>query len=208
MKEVEAKFLVRDPAILSKLARLRSLARFRRTSSRLELQENRYLDTKDLRLRQARAVLKMRRTGGKAEVTFKREISYRNGVSERVEVTSPLPLGTRHVPGTVEPVRRARKIVGSRPLKEILNLRTRRRSLIFERGREKVELDLDQVEVRSGGKTAARYSEVELENLTAAEGTFRELLAGFKRAWAGLRPCRIPKVELGLRLLKKQGEDQ
>jgi len=213
-REVEAKFLVRDPAVLSRLARLRSLETFRLKSSRLELQENRYLDTKDLRLRQAKAVLKTRRCGARAEMTFKREISQRGGVSERIEVTSPIPVGTAYLETPryvvpVEAVQRARKIVGSRPLQEILNLHTRRRSLIFARGRERVELDLDRVEVFRDGKAVARYSEIELENLTASGESFRELLGWWKRSFRGeMRSSRLPKVELGLRLLKKLEEDQ
>jgi inorganic triphosphatase YgiF len=215
-KEVEAKFLPRGPAVLRKLEKLRMLGRFRLKSRRTELQENQYLDTEDLRLRQARAVLKVRRAGGKSEITFKRELSYRNGVSERIEVTMPLPVGTTYldpsryvVPMEIEPVRRAREITGSRPLREILNLRTRRRSLIFASGPEKVEVDLDRVEVRWDKKTVARFSEIELENLTASEESFRELLRGWKRLFRGeIRSSGIPKVELGLRLLKKQREDR
>jgi hypothetical protein len=192
-KEVEAKFLPRGPAVLRRIEKLRTLGRFRLRSRRMELQENQYLDTEDLRLRQARAVLKRRRAGGRSEVTFKRELSYRGGVSERIEVTGP------------EAARRARKIIGSRPLREILNLRTRRRSLIFAWGKQKVELDLDRVEVRRGGKTVARFSEIELENLTASEESFQELLAGWKRSVRGeLRSSRAPKVEMGLRLLKNR----
>ncbi len=206
-KEVEAKFLVMDPAVLSRLARLRSLGPFRRKSSRPERQENRYLDTKDLRLRQARAVLKVRRASGRSEVTFKRELSYRGGVSERIEVTAPVRIRSDCIAGIkyCVPILRARKIVGSRPLQEILNLRTRRRSLIFTLGKEKVELDLDRVEVRRAGKTVARYSEVELENRTAREENFMKLLAWVKRSFRGsLRASRLPKVEIGLRLLKKR----
>ena len=193
-KEVEAKFLPRSPAVLKKVEKLTALGRFRLKSRRVELQGNQYLDTEDLRLRQARAVLKVRRAGGKSEVTFKRELSYRAGVSERIEVTGP------------EALRRARKITGSRPLKEILNLRTRRRSLIFAGGREKIELDLDQVSVFRNGRAIARYEEVELENHSAAEENFREALVGLKRSFRReLCPSRLPKVERGLRLLKRKG---
>ena len=192
-REVEAKFLVKNPAVLSRLARLRSLGSFRRISSRPERQENRYLDTQDLRLRQARAILKTRRVGAKTEMTFKREISYRRGVSERIEVTGP------------EAVLRARKIVGSRPLQEILNLRTFRRRLLFACGKDKIELDLDQVDVLQGGRKIARHWEAELENRAAGEERFREALAELKRSFRGdLRPSRVPKVEIGLRLLRKE----
>jgi len=193
-KEVEAKFLARSPAVFRKIARLRSLGRFRRKSSRLERQENRYLDTQDLRLRQARAVLKLRRVGKKTERTFKRELSHRGGVSERIEVTGP------------DALLRARKIVGSRPLQEILNLRTLRRRLSFISGKQEIELDLDQVDVLRGGRRIGRHWEVELENRAAGEEHFREALAELKRSFRGeLRSSRVPKVEIGLRLLKKDG---
>ena len=199
-KEVEAKFLARDPGIFRALGRLKTLGRFRLLRAALERQENRYLDTEDLRLRQARAVLKLRRTGSKREVTFKREIGYRAGVSERIEVSGPQAL------------LRARKITGSRPFKEILNLRTRRRSLIFAAGRERIELDLDRVEVRRASGGTARYAEAELENLSASEIHFREALTELKHLFPkGLRPSRLPKVEIGLRLLKgktKKGRDR
>ena len=192
-REVEAKFLVKNPAVLSRLARLRSLGSFRRISSRPERQENRYLDTQDLRLRQARAILKSRRVGAKTEMTFKREISHRGGVSERIEVTGP------------EAVLRARKIVGSRPLQEILNLRTFRRRLLFARGKDKIELDLDQVDVLRGGRKIARHWEAEMENRSVGEEHFWEALAKLKRSFRGdLRPSRVPKVEIGLRLLRKE----
>ena len=191
-KEVEAKFLARDPAVFRKIARLRSLGRFRRKSSRLERQENLYLDTKDLRLRQARAILKTRRVGSKMEMTFKRELSHRGGVSERIEVTGPAA------------ILRAGKIVGARPLREILNLRTRRRRLIFVSGREEIELDLDRVTVLRNGKEIARHWEVELENRAAKQEHFQAALAELKRSFpVELRASRLPKVEIGLRVLKK-----
>jgi len=191
-KEVEAKFLARDPAVFKKLARLRSLGRFRLKSSRLERQQNRYLDTQDLRLRQARSILKVRQVGKKIEMTFKRELSHRGGVSERIEVTGP------------DALLRARKIVGARPLQEILNLRTHRRRLIFVSGREEIELDLDQVDVLRGGRSVGRHWEVELENQAAGEEHFRESLAELKGSFRGeLRSSRIPKVEMGLRVVKR-----
>ena len=198
-REVEAKFLPRGPGVLREIEKLKTLGRFRLKNRRLEMQENRYLDTKDLRLRQARAVLKVRRAGGKSEITFKRELSYRGGISERIEVTAPI--SSRGSEG-LEPVRRARRITGPRPLSEFLNLRTRRRRHIFAAGREKVEVDLDQVEVLRDGKRAGRYSEIELENRTASEKNFRALLTEWKRLFRGkVRISRLPKVELGLRLL-------
>lgn len=192
-REVEAKFLVRDPAVLGKLGKLKELGLFRLKSRSLERQENRYLDTQDLRLRQARAILKTRQVGAKTETTFKREISHRGGVSERIEVTGP------------EAVLRARKIAGSRPLREILNLHTFRCRLLFARGKDKIELDLDQVDVLRGGRKIARYWEVELENRSIGEKHFQEALTKLRHSFRGeLRSSRLPKVEIGLRLLKKE----
>ena len=92
-KEVEAKFLVKGEALLAEASALTSLGPFCLSSRKREKQRNTYLDTPGLRLRKARGALKLRQVGRRAEVTFKRELKYRQGVSERVEVTVPLRKG-------------------------------------------------------------------------------------------------------------------
>ena len=212
-KETEAKFLVESPSLLRKINSLDCLGSFRLIRRQSERQQNIYWDTQDLRLRRARAALKMRWVGSRTEVTFKREIAYRNGISDRVEITVQVPLGQRSrifkssrlidPARPIEPVRLARKIAGSLSLQKVLTLRTFRRKLLFACGGQRIELDLDRVVVQRAGKPVATHQEVELENLSASEGLFREALGALRRRFGGgLRSSRIPKYEMGLRLLK------
>lgn len=208
-REVEAKFLVARPSVLEALGWLRLLGPLRRSGrSSVERQENRYWDTADFRLRRARSVLKSRRVGRRTEVTFKREVAYRRGVSERVEVTVPAGakrpaqfLASNRPAG---PVQLARKIAGTRPLREVLALRTVRRKLLFGSGKKKVELDLDRVTVLRGRRRIAVHLEVELENQGASDADFRRALKDLRRGFRGrIHPSRVSKYERGLRLLKR-----
>lgn len=189
-QEVEAKFIPRDDRVLAQMERLTALGPFRRKSRRRERQWNRYWDTADGRLRAAGAVLKERRVGARVEWTFKRKISYRQGISRRLEVTA-------------DPLRQARKITGLKPLKKILTMRTDRIRLRFALGQQEVELDLDRVEVLQAGRVVGRYKEAELENITARSDRFQTAFSAFRRLFPGrVRLSRMPKVERGLRLLK------
>ncbi len=219
-RETEAKFLVKDPSVQRRIASLNALGPFRLIRRQSERQQNIYWDTPDLRLRRAQAALKVRRVGSRTEMTFKREISYRRGVSHRIEVTVPVrmsvllsirPGGRLHRGSAplIEPIQRSKKITGNCPLQEVLTLRTFRRKRLFACGRQRIELDLDRVVVQKGGKAVAMHHEVELENLSASEELFREALGALKRRFGrGLRSFRIPKYEIGLRLLKSMERDK
>ncbi len=205
-RETEAKFLVRDPKLFRALGRLTRIGRFRLQHSQTERQINLYLDTPDLRLKRAHAALKIRRIGRRAELTFKREISYRRGVSERREMT--VPLRAAQVPVAeagrldAEPVRIARRIAGGKPWRRVLLLETRRRKRSFVCPAGRIELALDEVQVRRKGG-ATRYREVELENLGAPGPLFRQALSQIRRRFGqGLRPSRRSKYQIGLRLAR------
>lgn len=210
-KEVEVKFSVGRSAgaaaVLKKAEGLTFLGRFRWVQSGRERQVNRYWDTADFRLHQARAALKMRQVGRRAELTFKRELQYRAGVSERIEVTVPVPLlKIRRLLDRepfIEPVRRARKLIGRRLLEEVLTLRTDRRIRRFAFESFRIELALDRVEVLRSGRVVGSFREIELENLGVEEGAFREAVRDMKRQLGqDLRISRTPKYATGLRLLQ------
>lgn len=209
MNEVEAKFSVRSPDSLGRAARLKRLGLFQWVKSGRERQINRYWDTEDRRLHRARAALKLRQVGSRAEWTFKRELGFRDGVSERIEVTAPVSLGRAGVRGFLErgpfipPVRRARALIGREPLLEILCLRTDRRIRWFTAGRAGVELALDRVEVLRNGRVIGAFREIELENQTAPEAEFREAIRDLRRRLGtGIRASRTPKYVRALRLLQ------
>lgn len=207
-REVEAKFLVRSPAVLRVLEGLKELGGFRRKGLRREQQVNTYWDTEGLRILHGRAALKARQVGARCEITFKREIGYRGGVSERIEITERVPL--RDLPRVLEgeracePVHWARKIIGRfRPLREVLKLATDRRVAVFGKGKERIEMDIDRVTVLRGERSAGRYAEVEMENTGASPARYAAALADLQRRFRGsLRLSRLPKYEIGLAMLR------
>ena len=208
--EREARFLVRDEAARRALVRLRDLEGFRRVRIRRERQQNTYLDTVDLRLRRARSVLKLRRVGRRVDVTFKRSLGVRQGIASRLEVTARIRpahiagvfAGTLHIP----PQRRIRPLIGARALHALFTLHTDRTILVLADGRARVELDVDRVTFRKGGRIHAGRLEAEVENLNAPPVVFRRAVAALRRRFGGaLQPTRVSKFEYGLRLARRQG---
>ena len=203
-REVEAKFIVRGGALHDAVAALKSLGEFRVMSRRRERQRNAYFDTDDLALKKAHSVLKLRLTDRGQEVTFKRQMRYRRGVSNRWELTMPIRKSqvSRFLqePLDIEPVRRARAAAGRKPLKKQFTLFTDRRITVLGVGGQRVELDVDQVAVHLG-RRRLEHREVELENLTASPRTFRRAITLLRRRFgARLRPSRVWKAEYGYRI--------
>jgi inorganic triphosphatase YgiF len=204
--EIEAKFLVQDPVLLEEVARITALGPFRRIRTFRQRQRNTYLDTPDLLLKRAKAVLKLRqvaaarggrtRPGGalgrRAELTFKSEVGHDREISRRLELTVPIP------------IRHARSLIGFQPLKRLFTLHTDRRRMIFAFGKQRIELDLDRVTVRKGRRIAGRRYEVEVENLSASPTLYRQALTVLRRTFGRrLRPSRIWKGEYAWEILSK-----
>ena len=203
--EREARFLVEDPAVHRAAAALASLSAFVVVRRRHERQRNTYLDTDELRLRTSHAILKLREAGRSAEVTFKKSLSYRHGVANRLEVTQRIrPSAKRSaLQGTlaIDPIRRARALIGARPLRILFTLLTDRRTLILAAGRARVELDIDRVTFERAGRVVARRLEIEVENLTASPAVFASAIAALRaRFGSRLRLSRVTKFEYGLRV--------
>ena len=244
-REIESKFVVEKAAVLRAAGRLESLGRFRRTRLGRERQMNIYWDTPDFRLRRARAALKVRRVGQRAEMTFKREVGYHRGVSQRIEITVPVKgervasclLPTRGWNDLPDPVRQARRIVGRRPLREVLRIRTDRTKRLFSfrqqrlalgeapprasaqrlapeeapprASAQRLELALDRVRVVQGRRTVGTFLEIEMENLSADPALFEETLRVFRRKFQRqIRSSRLSKFQRGLRLLKRWNKRQ
>jgi len=206
-REIEAKFLLKSEAARTRLARLQQLGAFRLLSKKGERQRNRYLDTQDHQLRKKRAALKLRQVGRRAELTFKSEVGYRRGVSERVEVT--VPIRKVQLPVLLKdklkakPIRYARDLVGSKKLALVLTLLTDRQKLLFGLGRQRIELDLDQVTVMCGTKKVGTHWEAELERMSASASAYRKVLTALQRQLGrGVKPFRLSKYEMGYRLLR------
>ena len=210
--EREARFLILDDSARRAVVRLRALDGFHFVQLRRERQQNTYLDTGDLRLRRARSVLKLRRVGGRrrVEVTFKHSLGVRRGVAHRLEVTARIQpsqvarvlAGTMNIP----PRRRAASLIGRRALRALFTLRTDRTILVMRDGRARVELDVDVVTFRAGGRVRARRVELEVENLNAPPDAFARAVKAVRRRFGkAVRPTRESKFEYGLRLVKRRG---
>lgn len=209
-REIEVKYRVSRRPAWEALGRVRSLGPFRLKRRARQMQRNDYLDTRDLRLRRAGAALKVRRTGRRAEVTFKRHLRFREGqTAERVEVTVPVPVSRltaflRNPPAGCEPVRCARRLAGRAALKPVVTVLTDRRKGLFARGRQRLELALDEVRVTRGERFLSAHREAELENFTASRAGFLAARRALERAAGpGLRASRVSKYEAALRSLAK-----
>ena len=160
-----------------------------------------YLDTDDWRVARAGFVARTRHRGRHDEVTMKdMRPAQGDGLRQRLEVTEVMPPGGVGDLGPDGPVgRRLRAIVGTRPLHEVLQVRTRRRPFALRVGGVDVaELALDDtVIVVGGGQRPMQLRRVEVEVqpewLEALEPIVRQL-----RVSCGLQPAHLSKFEAGL----------
>ncbi len=206
--ERETRFLVADASVHRAAARLTSLGSFQVIRRHHERQRNTYFDTEDLRLWRAKSVLKLRETRSIHEVTFKKSLSYRNGVASRLEVTSRIRPEQRGkvAQGTLSlgPMRRVKRVIGARPLHPLFTVVTDRTTLILAKEGQRVELDVDRVGVRKGRRIVARRLEIEVENLTASPPIFRSAITALSRRYgAHLRLSGVSKFEFGLRAVRR-----
>ena len=160
-----------------------------------------YLDTDDWRVARAGFVVRTRHRGRHDEVTMKdMRPAQGDGLRQRLEVTEVMPPGGVGALGPDGPVgRRLRAIVGTRPLHEVLQVRTRRRPFSLRvSGVDVAEVALDDtVIVVGGGQRPMQLRRVEVEVqpewLEALEPIVRQL-----RASCGLQPAHLSKFEAGL----------
>jgi CHAD domain-containing protein len=123
-----------------------------------------------------------------------------DGLRQRLEVTEVVPPGGVGDLGPEGPVgRRLRAIAGTRPLREVLQVRTRRRPFALRVGGVDVaEVALDEtVIVVGGGQRPMQLRRVEVEVqpewIEALEPIVQQL-----RASCGLQPAHLSKFEAGL----------
>jgi CHAD domain-containing protein len=162
---------------------------------------DRYLDTADWRLGRAGLVLRTRRRGRNDEATLKDlRPAGSGGLRERLEVSEALPAGGLPALGPDGPVGwRLAAVVGRRPLRQVLEVRTRRRPFSLRvDGEEVAEVALDETVVDVGaGQPPLRLRRVEVEVVPhwvdGLEPVVRDL-----RSASGLQPATLSKFEAGL----------
>jgi triphosphatase len=166
-----------------------------------------YLDCDDWRIARAGFVVRTRRRGRSDEVTLKdNHPAEGSGLRQRLEVTEVLPASGLDGLGHDGPVgRRLRAIVGSRRLREVLQVRTRRRPFALRVGGVDVaEIALDDTMIVVGtGQRPMQLRRVEVEVhpdwLDALEPIVEQL-----RTTCGLQPARLSKFEAGLLALGEE----
>jgi len=160
-----------------------------------------YRDSDDWRLARAGFVVRTRRRGRHDEITLKdNRPAEGSGLRQRLEVTEVLPASGLDALGDDGPVgRRLRAIVGTHRLREVLQVRTRRRPFALRVGGVDVaEIALDDTMIVVGsGQRPMQLRRVEVEVLpdwlTALEPIVEQL-----RVTCGLQPARLSKFEAGL----------
>ena len=166
-----------------------------------------YRDTDDWRIARAGFVVRTRRRGRHDEVTLKdNRPAEGSGLRQRLEVTEVLPPSGLDGLGEDGPVgRRLRAIVGSRRLREVLQVRTRRRPFALRVGGidvAEIALDDTMIVVGTGQRPMQlRRVEVEVQHdwLEALEPIVEQL-----RLTCGLQPARLSKFEAGLLALGEE----
>jgi CHAD domain-containing protein len=160
-----------------------------------------YLDTDDWRMAAAGFVLRTRRRGRQDEATLKdTKPAEDNGLRQRLEVTEILPgagMGALSVDGPVG--RRVHAIAGRRPLREILQVRTRRRPFALRVGGvDAAEIALDETMIVVGqGQRPMQLRRVEVEVLPEWVEALEPIVFQL-RAACGLQPATLSKFEAGL----------
>jgi CHAD domain-containing protein len=166
-----------------------------------------YLDCDDWRIARAGFVVRTRRRGRHDEVTLKdNRPAEGTGLRQRLEVTEVLPPSGLAALGPEGPVgRRLRAIVGGRRLREVLQVRTRRRPFALRVGGVDVaEIALDDTMIVVGtGQRPMQLRRVEVEVhpdwLHVLEPIVEQL-----RLSCGLQPARLSKFEAGLLALGEE----
>jgi triphosphatase len=160
-----------------------------------------YVDTDDWRLVRAGFVLRTRRRGRHDEITLKdSRPAEQSGLRQRLEVTEELPEGGVSSLGPDGPVgRRVHAVAGPKPLRQVLQVRTRRRPFALRiGGMDVAEIALDDTTIVVGnGQRPMQLRRVEVEVipewLDALEPIVRQL-----REACGLQPATLSKFEAGL----------
>jgi triphosphatase len=160
-----------------------------------------YLDTADWRIARAGFVVRTRRRGRHDEITLKdSRPAEGNGLRQRLEVTEVLPPSGPSGLGVDGPVgRRLRAIVGAHPLREVLQVRTRRRPFALRVGGvDAAEIALDDTVIVVGnGQRPMQLRRVEVEVEPDWLGALEPIVDQL-RSSCGLQPAGLSKFEAGL----------
>jgi inorganic triphosphatase YgiF len=179
--EVEVKYAVDDPERIADLVRSPDphlLAGFDAIGATREVEVlDRYLDTADGALEAALARARLRESGGRVEVTFKRQgVVGDGGVTERTELEGEATsdLDPKRWPDSAARSELA-ALAGQAALVETARLRQHRLVRDLSRGDTRVELSLDRLEALDGERVVATRWELEAELKAGRRADLAEL---------------------------------
>ena len=162
-----------------------------------------YLDTADLELLHSGRALRMRRRGGRCELTLKIELDRRAGFAERDEITAEVDA---RIPSRVDrlprPLREALRDFADARLSPLVELRTKRRVLEPVRVPIAVEIALDDVQVRTPeGERIGEFHECEIELRASSDRAAWAEFAAELRQRLGLQDAPVDKLRHALGLM-------
>ena len=186
--EIEVKLGVSRPLRIARLVRrfeLHGLAGFEpRDAPRVATMTDRYLDTAagQGRLQAEGIRARLRTEGGTVVLAVKRGGVVRDGVTVRVELQAQATssLDPRHWPSSDASAAVAEAAGGER-LIEIAVLHQRRLVRRIGKGATTVDLSLDRVDAREGGRVLARRHELEAELVEGDESALAALADALRR---------------------------
>jgi CHAD domain-containing protein len=159
-----------------------------------------YLDTEDWRLYRAGYSLRARRAGGRIEATLKSLAPSVDAVRTRREISEELPSASpeailRSEGGLGE---RVRAVAGRAPLRQLFEVRTRRRTFVLAvEGENSGEIALDETTIPVGDGAPGRLRRVEVEVPERAVPAARPFVDALRLA-CGLQPAAVSKFQAGL----------
>ena len=160
-----------------------------------------YVDTDDWRLARAGFVLRTRRHGRRDDITLKTaQWAEEEGLRQPLEVCQELPKSGLSDLGPDGPVgRRAYAIAGRKPLRPVLEVRTRRRSFALRvDGSDAAEIALDDTLIVVGnGQRPMQLRRVDVRVFGEWMDALGPLVLQL-RAACGLQPATLSKFEAGL----------
>ena len=199
-QEIEVKFTC-DAATLSRVLQADVL---RASGSHQErLLRATYYDTADVRLKKARAVLRVRTTDGKDPVLCFKSMAPDQATSfQRSEIEVPTPQGLVDISLFDSPTAKLlKRLSGTKPLVAQFDVDVKRQTFCVTHRQAKIEISADVGEVKSPRKTAP-ILELELELKSGEEASLYDLALHLAREFS-LSLSFMTKSDRGFRLLGK-----
>jgi exopolyphosphatase/guanosine-5'-triphosphate,3'-diphosphate pyrophosphatase len=201
--EIEAKFLVQDETVFSRIAGMTSIASFEVGEMTESIFRDTYLDTPDMAIYSSGYSFRYREKPGKTIFTLKSLEHEGSSIHKREEIEVSCPEKRK-----LDELEEGRlkdlllRLAGSGRLFPLFEVGHKRRTaLITDHARELVELSLDDVTISCEGNDRS-YLEVELELRDSTEEELT-LMVSAMGADFGLAPGNSSKFDNGLEMLQE-----